>query len=186
MAEQPMSHLVPWVSLGGSIFSTVCTGYFWLVKTNRERPRLQPFLIDHEYFLAECRGEVRTIGLNLHLAVANYSILPNALLGLDVQIKSRDGSWKDLAKVTLDKQTPLPMNLPPLQTALVRIAARIPFEYRAELESQKNIERAYLDCFLATPITMKLSVRGLNQKQVSTVVHAKSERVAATTIKLAA
>lgn len=186
MAEQTMSHLVPFVSLGGSIFSTLCTGYFWFVKANRERPKLKPFLIDHEFFLAECREETRTLGLNLHLAVANYSTLPNAILGVDLQLKCRDGSWQEVTKLTIDKQTQLPMNLPPLQTAMLRLLGRIPFEYNKELEARKNIEGAYIERYLATPLTVKLAVRGLHEKQTTTMLHAWSESKPPAVIKLAA
>ena len=52
--------------------------------------------------------EVKTV-------VANYSTLPNALLGVDASVKMRDGSWQP-AETRLDPKTPLPINVPSLHT----------------------------------------------------------------------
>src|SRR5262245_3219762 len=96
----------------GSIFSTLATAYFWLVRMRQERPRLRPYLADHELFLGLSRDNVRQVGVKLGVVVANYSILPNAILGAKLSVRTRVG-WQEVGNVSFDKATPQPFNLPP-------------------------------------------------------------------------
>lgn len=72
------------VSLVGSFFSGTCTMYFWLVRANRERPNLKPHYVKHEFVLGRTREDQRHFGVTLEVVVANYSVLPNAVLGVRV------------------------------------------------------------------------------------------------------
>src|ERR1700733_2452003 len=107
-----MEAWIPYVGLVGSVFSTVLTVYFWLVKASRERPNLQAFAADRELFLGNQTAGKRQIGVKLGVVIANYSTLPNAILGVAVAVKLKDQTWLPLEDVTFDKQTPLPCNVP--------------------------------------------------------------------------
>src|SRR6516225_3303042 len=73
--------MMPVLSMIGSALTALWTAYFWLVRVKRERPDLRPYIADQEMFLGNTVGETRQVGLKLGLIVANYSSLPNALLG---------------------------------------------------------------------------------------------------------
>src|SRR5437868_1960188 len=66
-------------TVGGSIFSTIATFYFWLVKARGERTNLKPYAVDREFFLGNGTAETRQVGFKAGIVVANYSTLPNAL-----------------------------------------------------------------------------------------------------------
>src|SRR6516162_5814151 len=107
-----MEALVPYVGVAGSLFSTLLTLYFWFVKARREQPNLRPYLVDREFFLGAQTASQRQIGFKLGIVVANYSELPNALLGVAVAFKQSDGGWLAADQVSFDKQTPMPFNIP--------------------------------------------------------------------------
>lgn len=155
-------------SLAGSVFSTACTAYFWLVKVRREQPLLRSQLADREIFLGNGGTEVRQIGLKVGLIVANYSLLPNALLGARLWIKQRDGHWQETQNLSFDKQTPLPFNLPTLQTVLLRLNGTVSFPTSAALEeagTSNKILTAYTEHYLAEPRELRVELQGLNDRK---------------------
>ena len=85
--------LLPAVSFVGSAASVGVTGYFWLVKMNRERPRLLVEGVDHvsHIDLGTCEGDVRTLCFRQGLVVVNESTLPIAVLGVAVRVRPRMG-----------------------------------------------------------------------------------------------
>ena len=74
------------LSLAGSAFSTVRTAYFWLVRVQRERPKLSPFVIDREFFLGAMTAQSRQIGFKVGLVVANYHFLSDVIAGAFVGV----------------------------------------------------------------------------------------------------
>ncbi|HYV34262.1 MAG TPA: hypothetical protein VE988_01075 [Gemmataceae bacterium] len=119
-----MDVVIRYLSLAGSVFSTLITVYFWFVKWRRELPNLKAYIVDREIFLGNMTAEQRQLGLKFGIIVANYSYLPNALLGVRLALKLQgENKWLDVEDVTYDQQTPMPFNLPGLQTALVRVNA---------------------------------------------------------------
>ncbi len=157
-------------SMAGSAFSTVATGYFWLVRSRRERPNLRPHVADRDFYLGSGTAESRQIGLKLGLIVANYSLLPNALLGVGVAVHQADCSWQPMQRVTFDAATPLPFNIPSMQTVLLRVNGYLSFPTVAELETGSKTLAAYLGHYLAEPKRFQVELRSLNNiRQVHVV-----------------
>jgi hypothetical protein len=170
-----MEALVPYAGLVGSVFSTVLTVYFWLLKANRERPNLQGFPADRELFLGNRATGKRQIGVKLGAVVANYSTLPNAILSVAVAVKQKDGIWLPLEDVTFDKQTPLPCNVPSLQTVLLRVMGRANFANVDALEQGGNILGNYLNHYFTSPREFRVELRALNDRTfTATLAYAAS------------
>jgi hypothetical protein len=159
-----MDALAQYFSLAGSIFSVVLTVYFWFVKSRKERPNLRLYLADREFFLGTGTAEQRQLGLKMGIIVANYSSLPNALLDVQLSLKKRDGTLLEVEDVKFDQQTPMPFNVPALQTVLLRVIGRVRFPASATLEQDKNIGAAYANHFLAEPRAVQVEVKALNDK----------------------
>jgi hypothetical protein len=155
------SMAMPIFSMLGSALTFLWTGYFWLVRVKRERPDLRPHLADHEVFLGNTVGETRQIGIKIGLVVANYSSLPNALLGIRLWLRKRDSGWMPIEGVTYDAKTPLPFNVPAMQTVLVRIAGRVSFPTADEIEGTPTTLTNYLDWHSVTPREFGVELRGL-------------------------
>jgi hypothetical protein len=151
-----------YVSLTGSAFSTACTAYFWFVKARRERPDLSAHLLQHEFFLSLGQSDTRLIGCTVGIIYANNSILPDAVLGLRLWVRTTNGGWKLMDDVICDSATALPLNLPPQQTCLLRLTGQLHFERDARLESESNIAGGYLRQHVAAPREFKLETLGLN------------------------
>lgn len=158
-----MESFIPFVSLAGSLFSTVATAYFWLVRMRQERPCLRPHLVDKEFFLGVSRDNSRQIGLKLGVIVANYSALPNAILGARLWIKLREG-WQELTGVAFDKQTPQPFNVPSLQTVLLRLNGTLAFPFQETLEDGNNTVANYLGRFGSQLREIKFEFRRLGDQ----------------------
>jgi hypothetical protein len=157
-------------SMAGSAFSTVATGYFWLVRTRREKPNLRPHVADRDFYLGSGTAETRQIGLKLGLIVANYSLLPNALLGVSVAVQTADYSWQPMQRLTFDAATPLPFNVPSMQTVLLRLNGYLTFPSKPELEAGSKTLSAYVEHYLAEPKRFQVEVRSLNNvRQVEVV-----------------
>ncbi|MBL8793392.1 MAG: hypothetical protein JNM56_05790 [Planctomycetia bacterium] len=153
-------------SFAGSAFSTIATGYFWMVRARRERPDLRAHLVEREIFLSSGRAETRHLGVKLGIIVANYSLLPNALLGVKLYFKQRDHSWQELQNVRFDQATPLPFNIPTMQTVLLRVNGTLVFPTNKQFEEDNggNILGGYVDYHLADPREIRCELRHLNGK----------------------
>jgi len=156
-----MSTSMGMLSMLGSALSFLWTGYFWLVKVRRERPKLQPYLADHDMFLGAMIGESRQVGIKLGLIVANYSSLPNALLGVRLWLRQRDRKWLEVESASFDKETPMPFNVPAMQTALIRITGRLSFPVTDELEGTASAAVEYVKRYLADPCRIGVELQGL-------------------------
>jgi hypothetical protein len=153
--------MMPIASMIGSALTAAWTAYFWLVRVKRERPNLRPYLADQEQFLAHSTGEHRHVGIKLGLIVANYSSLPNALLGVRLWLRQRDRGWLEVENVAFDAKTPLPFNVPAMQTVLVRVAGRVAFPTIEEIEGTPTVLNDYLDRNLAAKRQIGVELRGL-------------------------
>jgi hypothetical protein len=153
--------MMPVLSMIGSALTALWTAYFWLVRVKRERPDLRPYIADQEMFLGNTVGETRQVGLKLGLIVANYSSLPNALLGVRLWLRQRDGGWLPIEGVTFDPKTPLPFNVPAMQTVLVRIAGRVAFPTADEIEGTPATLANYLERNVGAPREIGVELRGL-------------------------
>jgi len=149
-------------SAAGSGFSTLATAYFWFVRNRREKPSLRTYLADREFYLGRGGAENRQIGFKLGLIVANYSVLPNSLLGVTLAVKRKDGGWHPVQGMTFDPQTPLPFNIPPMQTVLLRVNGHLAFPNEDAIEKSNTILGGYLDKYIADPRLVQAKLRSLN------------------------
>jgi hypothetical protein len=158
-------------SLLGAAFSTITTVYFWFIRVRAERPNLSCELADRELFLGAGTAETRQIGMKLSLVVINGSTLPNALLGVRLWVKLREGTWVEMERVSFDRTTPRPVNIPALQTAALCIAGHATFPCAQELEQGGNKTLvAYTERFLTNPREIKVELRGLNNRRFTSIV----------------
>jgi hypothetical protein len=181
-----MAQEMTWMSLAGSVFSTACTAYFWLVRARRERPNLTSHLLEHEFFLGQGRAEARTIGFKLAVVLANNSILPNAVIGARVWLRLADGNWESIDGLTTDQRTPLPLNLPPQQTGILRLAGRVTFPTNAELEGERNIAEAYTARLLKQPLEIEFETLGLGKRITTSVLRCDPAEAPAATFRVRA
>jgi hypothetical protein len=145
----------------GTALSFLWTGYFWLVRVKRERPDLRPYLADQEWFLGSTVGETRQVGVKLGVIVANYSSLPNALIGVRLWLRSRDRRWVPIEGLAFDPKTPLPFNVPAMQTVLVRLTGRVAFPSTNDIEGDSTTLAKYLERYAAKPREIGVELRGL-------------------------
>jgi hypothetical protein len=153
--------MMPIASMIGSALTAAWTAYFWLVRIKRERPDLRAFFVEHETFLAHSTVEHRHVGVKLGLIVANYSTLPNALLGIRLWARQKNGGWMAVENITFDAKTPLPFNVAAMQTVLVRVAGRIAFPIVDDFEGTPTAMSSYLDRNLAAKCEIGVELRGL-------------------------
>jgi hypothetical protein len=183
---QQAQSLMPAVSFAGSAASVGVTGYFWLVKMNRERPRLLIEEVDHISYidLGACENDVRTLCFRQGMVVVNESTLPSAVLGASVRVRSRVGrKWLTIEGIRPAPGSTLPLNLPPLQSGLLTIDWEIPFpvDDRAEaLESPDRVIAAYLEKHWATPDRVTIEVRGVRGRSFAADVPLRGSRMTST------
>jgi hypothetical protein len=170
--ESVFSHL----SLVGSAVSMAATVYFWLVRMRREKPCLKPYLADREFYLGLSRDEVRRIGLKVGIIVANYSVLPNAVLGARLWIRQTDGGWLEAGNIAFDKQTPQPFNIPPLHTVMLRLTGTLSFPFQDTLEDGNKTAGNYMSRHLVQPVEMKVELRHLNDRADTYALPLPAER----------
>lgn len=152
------------VSLGASGLALFSTGYFWMVRANRERMKLGIHPVgtlwgnvplpqeDREAYqnLRPDEGQVcATFGVDL--AVVNHSSLPNALLSVRAWLQLADGEWRETfvrLHDTGNEELPtlrMPLNLSPLTTAGLGMRLSIAIEgnydggFQGREESAGNI-----------------------------------------------
>ena len=129
------------VSLGGSLLALSSTAYFWLVRSNRERARLQVHVVGEHWCnvpmpqedpeaYQRCQPGDEEVAANYGVTVAavNNSTLPNALVGIRSWLQLADGRWQECTVRTWqDADTPLqlPLNLSPLTTAGIQLTLSI-------------------------------------------------------------
>lgn len=159
-------------SLGGSATALISTFYFWLVRANRERPQLQPYLV-HEIegtwptivrdsYCRVPEGHVLSRYF-VRLAVANYSSLPNAVLRAKASIKMRDGSWKP-ADTRVGEGHSLPANVAPMTTAPLDL--RLEIVVPGSLEGTGTAERnANAFSCIANPAEIRVELIALGEKK---------------------
>jgi len=183
---QQAQSLMPAISFVGSATSVGVTGYFWLVKMNRERPRLLIEEVDHISYidLGTCENDVRTLCFRQGMVVVNESTLPSAVLGASVRVRSRVGKqWHTVEGVHPAPGSTLPLNLPPLQSGLLAIDWEVPFpvDDRAEvLESPDAVISGYLEKHWATPDRVTIEVRGVRGKSFAADVPLRGSRMTST------
>jgi hypothetical protein len=156
------------VSLTGSAIATLSTLYFWLVRVNREKPQLKvhlagPLGADTLAAAAGAPPGTARSQFSLKAVVANYSALPNAVIGVKAWVKTREGTWAP-AVTSIDEKTQPPFNLPPLHTVPVTLTATVAVPERPESAPRiSRRETALLS--VAEPVQFKLELTALNERR---------------------
>jgi hypothetical protein len=169
-----MESLSSYFSLGVSICTAVLTFFFWILKAKQERPHLQIYPADPQfggYAQSSCSDPIK-LSFEVKTIVANYSALPNAVLGVQAAVKMRDGSWR-AAETRSDPKTPLPLNLAPLQTVKLELAVAVLVSALPEGQECKNTHetfRLYRDRFVAEPLEVKVALTTLGEKLFANVL----------------
>jgi hypothetical protein len=159
-----------------SIFSAAISCYFWLVRARQERPRLEVCKAEPRfggYANSSC-GDPIKLTFEVKVIVANYSTLPNALLGLTSWVKTCEGAWLE-AVTTPDPKTPLPLNVPPLQTVRLNLTSTVALPVVPEGDACRNTNETfvlYRDRYLAQPIEVKVELSALGNKPFTGVLAA--------------
>ena len=122
-------------SMAGSAFSTLATGYFWLVRARREKPNLRPHVADRDFFL----GSGSADSPDRHQARRDRRQL-QSLAQRPARRQCGSASRRRHlaaggARTTFDAATPLPFDVPSMQTVLLRINGYLSFPTLADLET---------------------------------------------------
>jgi hypothetical protein len=161
-------------SLGVSICTALATFYFWVVKYKQEQPRLKIYKADAQiggYAQSSC-GETIKLVFDVKAVVANYSALPNALLGVQSWVKMRDGSWKE-AEARLDPKTALPLNIPSLQTVRLDVTLTVGVAAVPEGDACRNTNETfalYRERFVSQPLEVKVGLKTLGERLFADVL----------------
>jgi hypothetical protein len=168
-----VEELVKYASFAGSVLATASTAYFWLVRANGERPRLKTYRVA-ALDGAQLAGGPGTMRSQFYVkaVVANYSSLPNAVLGVRTWVKGRDGAWQEAATI-LDEKSQPPFNLPPLHTVPLGLTITITVPEAGPDAPRPASRREAAFQSVAQPVEIKVELRGLSEKRFSDVLSAK-------------
>lgn len=161
-------------SLGGSMLALSSTLYFWLVRSNGEKPNLEVFALKPPeghvllpqqsprgfYKFAPNDDDVCAMYW-LDLAVVNNSTLPNAVIGLQVHMRRASGEWQE-AMVTTSEDAPLPLNMTPLTTQGMKLSIALPIEGPLG-STDADRSRQAIDA-LAAPTQICVRLQGLKNR----------------------
>ncbi|MGE3854574.1 MAG: hypothetical protein AB7K09_22775 [Planctomycetota bacterium] len=161
------------LSLTGSAMALASTFWFWMVRANKERPSLHSYLVRplsaHWPMRVGSGGGDGTVvsRYQLDLAVANYSSLPNAMIGFGVQVKMPDGSWRAL-RLDLDS-LPVPANIGPMSTCGITLVGDI--DVPGSLSGTGNREREVnAHKAIARPPQFRVEIHALGGKSFATTI----------------
>ena len=162
------------VSFVLSSITALATFYLWAVKARQERPRLRACKAEPRfggYAPSSCGDPVR-LAFEVKAVVANCSSLPNALLGVRVWLRLREGTWQE-AEAKIDERTALPLNLPAMQTSRLNLTATLAVPALAQGQSCRNTHETfalYRECYLAQPLEVKLELGALGDQAFTDVL----------------
>ena len=169
-----METLSSYFSLGMSFCTAVATFFFWIVKAKREQPRLKIYPADPQfggYAQSSCSDPIK-LSFEVKTVVANFSTLPNAVLGVQAAVKMIDGSWR-AAETRIDAKTPLPLNMGSLQTVKLDLSLAVMVPAVPEGQACKNTHETYAlyrDRFVAQPLQVKVELKTLGERLFANVL----------------
>jgi hypothetical protein len=169
-----MDALASHVSFAVSIVTALATFYFWLVKARQEKPQLRIYQAEAQlpgHAQSSCSDPIK-LSFEAKSVVANYSSLPNAVLAVNTWVKMRDGSWQE-AETRLDPKTPLPLNVPPLQTVRLDLSLTIAVPALPEGQGCKNTHETfalYRDRCIWQPLEVKVALKTLGENLFADVL----------------
>lgn len=169
-----MDALSSQLSFGISVTTALITFYFWIVKARREQPRLRIYQAEGQAggYAHSSYGDPIKLVFDVKSVVANYSTLPNAVLGVQAKVKMRDGSWRE-AETRLDAKTPLPLNISAMQTVRLDMSVTLALPAVPEGETCKNTHQTftlYRERCVAQPLQVKIALKTLGEKLFADVL----------------
>jgi hypothetical protein len=155
--------------LAVSICSAIATFVFWVLKASRERPNLKTYLAEPQIggWAQSSYGDSIKLAFEAKTVVANYSTMPNAVLGAQAAVLMRDGSWRT-AETRIDAKTPMPFNLAPLTTVKLDLSFTVTVPSVPEGDTCRNTQETfalYRDLCFALPLQVKVALTTLGEKQ---------------------
>lgn len=130
--------LEKFISISGSLIALSTTLYFWLVRSNSERPNLSlsvlkpltgsvihPFDDSYPFHFLQGYQDGNWVRYFLDMALVNNSTLPNAVLGFSGEILGKDGEWIPVHCRAQDESL-LPASLSPMSTTGIKLVLYIP------------------------------------------------------------
>jgi hypothetical protein len=167
-----------WVSLGASIISLSMTLYFWFVKAKRESAQLRLDSVSHQSYIDLGRGneETRWLQFQVAIVVVNNSVLPNAVLDIEVLQRDLDRKkWVAIDHVLLSENSTLPVNLPLLQTGLITVHWWQSFATLAAAEAleARDIASGYVNAHFPNR-AIQVKVKAMQGKTFSAEVQLKN------------
>jgi hypothetical protein len=169
-----MEMLSSYFSLGMSICTAAATFFFWIVRAKQERPRLRIYPADPHfggYAQSSCSDPIK-LTFDVKTIVANFSTLPNSVLGVHARVKMIDGSWRD-AETRADAKTALPLNIGSLQTVKLELSLAVVVPAVPEGQACKNTHETYAlyrDRFVAQPLQVKVELKTLGERLFANVL----------------
>jgi hypothetical protein len=170
-------HMMSTLSMVGSAATMAATFYFWVTKFRRERPNLRIYPSDQsaEINLGVFRDAKRGFQFRLSGVIANYSSLPNAVLGVELAMIRRDGSWEE---IPAPRAAGLPLNVPPMTTVRLDLewSVQLPALDSAERLRANEIPRAYLEHYYAARRRIGIALWALGEAEFRAVLPLDSTR----------
>ncbi|MBI4615705.1 MAG: hypothetical protein HY720_18955 [Planctomycetes bacterium] len=165
-------YLINLVSLTSSAVATVLTIYFWLVRAQRERPWLAVYLApglgaDQSSSGSGTEGAV-TCHYYCRAVLANYSSLPNAVIGIRAWLRSRDRGWL-AARVETEARSSVPFNLAPMQTCAVDLALSVELPGSLSGSTTASRKESALGS-VGSPLALKVELLALGERRFTQIL----------------
>jgi hypothetical protein len=154
------------------MIAIVSTFFFWVMRAGKERPNLRAYLTQWQWTdvdYARDEGRINNV-YALRLVIANYSSLPNAVLGVDSEVLLPDGSWAPCRTIVADDgdKPTLPVNLSPMTTAPVEI--RVFYNTAGKTGGTRAERSEQAMNAIAKPATFRIQVKALNARSFHAIV----------------
>jgi hypothetical protein len=162
------------VSLTVSVATATATVYFWLIRANRERPRLKTYLTALTKAEGTGSREAPTCDLtfSLNCAVVNLSVLANVVISLRAWYRSRDGNWQEARTSFLAYDDPakrdVPFNLTPTHATFVQLevtAGGVAKPVVSETEWANPSWLPLIKQILAEPLELRVELVALDRRR---------------------
>jgi hypothetical protein len=164
-----LQRFMPMAGVIGSLMSGALTLYFWMIRATRERPDVRLFHapIRSKTSLGINNGETRWMDFELALVAGNFSSTPNAIIDVELKIRTKRGVWQPVNHLALHDAERLPANIPPMTTAFIPVSWAIKFPPSTKAEANEepaDIVRGYLDEYLSSPYRVSVTATTLGGK----------------------
>jgi hypothetical protein len=161
------------VTLLSSVVSAAITIYFWFVRIRNERPDVRVFHSNSHFDIGTCRGETRFLPFRIDIIVANYSVLPNAILQGKLRWKTREGTWEEKSCSV----STMPLNIPPSQCSSISFSGTLALEGASAIEKgddRTTIIASQLTHWFSQPMMFEVELKTLQPEPIKAEVEGRS------------